>query len=177
MGRKLSHIYTPYSILFLVAITILSLLLEQPTQAQEIISSSLTPVKVIDGDSLEIGSHRIRLIGIDAPEYHQLCKNKKRKNYPCGKESLSYLQKIISHHEVKCIIHQKDKYNRDLCTCYADGKDLNAEMIRSGHAIIYMESNYAAEQEEAKQHKRGIWNGKFIHPRLYRRLQEQQKSK
>ena len=133
----------------------------------------------MDGDSLEIGTHRIRLIGIDAPEYRQLCKNKHGSSYPCGKESLKYLQKIINNStdEIKCIVHQKDKYNRDLCTCYAGDMDLNAEMVRTGHAITYMESNYAPEQTDAKKHKRGIWSGKFMHPRLFRRLQEEQKRK
>lgn len=148
---------------------------EQQSQADEITSSLVSPVKVVDGDSLEIGTHRIRLMGIDAPEYHQHCKNKQGKNYPCGQKSLEYLQKIIANKQVKCIVHNQDKYHRDLCTCYVDGKDLNAEMVRSGHAITYMESNYATEQLEAKTGKHGIWNGKFMHPRLFRRLQEQQK--
>ena len=33
-------------------------------------------VKIIDGDSIRIEKHRIRLLGIDAPEMKQLCKDK-----------------------------------------------------------------------------------------------------
>ncbi len=171
----MSHIYTPYRIIFCIILAALSLYFESASSAEEIISSPLAPVKAVDGDSLEIGTRRIRLMGIDAPEYTQLCKDKKQQNYPCGKESLSHLQKLIANGEVRCIIHKKDKYNRDLCTCYVGKTDLNAEMIRSGHAIVYLESDYAAEQAEAKRRKNGIWNGRFMHPRLYRRLKEEEK--
>ncbi|MCM1322726.1 MAG: thermonuclease family protein [Acetobacter sp.] len=177
MGRKLSHIYTPYSIIFFTILALPSFCSEETNTANEIVSSPITPLKVVDGDSLEIGPHRIRLIGIDAPEYHQKCKNKQQKTYPCGKESLHYLQNLIANNIVRCKIHQKDKYNRDLCTCYSNNTNINAEMVRSGHAITYLDNSYTNEQQEAKVQKRGIWNGKFMHPRLFRRLQEEQKRK
>lgn len=175
MGRKLSHIYTPYRIIFFILLAFLSFYFENANSAEKIISSPLTPVKVVDGDSLEIGTRRIRLMGIDAPEYDQYCKDKTGKKYPCGKDSLAYLKKLTTNKEIRCTVHQKDKYKRDLCTCYADHTNINAEMIRSGRAIVYLESNYNAEQAEAKQHKNGIWSGRFMHPRLFRRLKEEEK--
>ena len=42
------------------------------------------PVRVVDGDTLELGKERIRLYGIDAPETKQLCKNNTGKDYACG---------------------------------------------------------------------------------------------
>lgn len=175
MERNLSHIYTPYSILFFILISLLSLFFNRESNADEIISTPISPVKVIDGDSLEIGTHRIRLMGIDAPEYTQFCKDKNKKSYPCGKESLEYLQNLIKDTPVKCIIHEKDKYDRDLCTCYVNNLNINAEMIHSGHAIVYMGEEYTLEQIKAKRAKRGIWQGRFIHPRLFRSLKQQQK--
>ncbi len=176
MKSKLSNIYTQYSVLFCF-ILLSAFYITLPLQADEIISSEANPIKVVDGDSLEIGSHRIRLTGIDAPEYHQYCKTPDKKSYPCGKQSLTHLKNLIKDTQVKCIIHKKDKYNRDLCTCYANNTNLNAEMVRSGYAIVYLQSDYQTEQSEAKVHKRGIWNGKFIHPRLFRRLQEEKRNK
>ena len=177
MGRKLSHIYTPYRIIFFTILAVLSFYFEHANSAEEIISSPILPVKVVDGDSLEIGPHRIRLMGIDAPEYSQYCKDNQQQKYPCGKDSLDYLQKLIANNQVRCTVHQKDKYNRDLCTCYVNNSNINAEMVRSGHAIVYLDSQYTAEQTEAKHSKNGIWNGRFIHPRLFRRLKEEEKSK
>jgi endonuclease YncB( thermonuclease family) len=143
--------------------------------AEEITSSAILPVKVIDGDSLEIGNNRIRLMGIDAPEYIQYCKNANKEKYKCGIHAKEHLEQIINNTPITCKVHKKDQYNRDLCTCYKGNTDINAEMVRSGHALVYLESPYQKQQEEAKQNKRGLWQGRFMHPRLFRRLKEQQK--
>lgn len=165
----MSKIYTLYT-LGLIALILFGYPIQ--TNANEITSSKDNPVKIIDGDSLEIGNERIRLIGIDAPEYLQYCKNKKNKRYDCGKVSTSHLKNIIADNNIHCTIHSKDKYDRNLCTCYADKININAEMVRSGYAVIYLDDKYTKEQNEAKANKRGIWRGKFIQPRLFRRLQE-----
>ena len=180
MGRKLSKIYTlNRHLFFILIIGLIGILLvgkAEENGIDEVRSSSLLPPNVIDGDSLEIGNHRIRLMGIDAPEYTQYCKNEKKKNYPCGKKATEYLRQLVNNTQISCKIIKKDQYERDLCTCYANGKDLNREMILSGHAIVYLESPYHLEQKEAKQYKRGLWQGRFMHPRLFRRLKEQEKA-
>ena len=175
MKRKLSKIYTPCKWWIYPLILVLCIIFTTCT-AQEITSSPRFPAKVIDGDSLEIGNEPIRLIGIDAPEYFQYCKNAKKKKYPCGKESAKYLAKLIANSEITCKIHKKDQYNRHLCTCYKDDMDINAAMVKSGHALTYMESPYQQEQEYAKKHKQGIWKGKFIQPRLFRMLKDKEKT-
>lgn len=170
----MSKIYTPYKTL--LGTLILALLgLFSTCTAQEITSSADLPVKIIDGDSLEIGQNRIRLMGIDAPEYTQYCKNANKAKYSCGIEAKNYLESLINNSPITCKVHKKDQYNRDLCTCYKDNFDINAEMVRSGYALVYLESPYKKEQQEAKQSKRGLWQGHFMHPRLFRRLKEQQK--
>jgi hypothetical protein len=66
MLRKLSKIYTPYNGLLLIitlAICIFQAYTEVVAQSNNTITSSTTAhIKIIDGDSLEIGSNRIRLI-------------------------------------------------------------------------------------------------------------------
>ena len=39
--------------------------------------SATAQIRVVDGDSLEINNKKIRLIGIDAPEYYQTCFDEK----------------------------------------------------------------------------------------------------
>lgn len=182
MERKLSKIYTPYNILlFFTTILLIASKVSFSDSIVEkqdsiyIVSSKNAPLKIIDGDSFEIGTERIRLMGIDAPEYTQSCKNNKKEKYSCGKTTLEFLTDLIADNEVKCKPHKKDKYNRHLSICYVKDKDINAELIRNGYAIVYLESNYQKEEEFAKKHKLGLWDGKFMHPRLFRKLQEQQK--
>jgi endonuclease YncB( thermonuclease family) len=178
MERKLSKIYTLnnsiFCILLLMLVSIFLTCTAEESLPDKINSSLSEPVKIIDGDSLEIGDTRIRLMGIDAPEYSQYCKNKNKKSYPCGKEATQYLQNLIDDTPVSCHVIKKDQYDRYLCTCYAKEKDLNREMILSGYAIVYLESPYNAEQKTAKELKRGLWQGRFMQPRLYRRLKEQE---
>lgn len=172
MGRKLSKIYTCWLHLFIIS-GCLSAFSTNSAIAQEtkwISPTSSEQILVIDGDSLEIGKRRIRLMGIDAPEYDQSCKDEKGALYACGKQSAQHLQALINHKKIKCKIHKKDKYDRELCTCYAEDKDLNAQMIKDGQAIVYLESDYHSEQETAQEDKKGIWRGIFIHPRLFRLL-------
>ncbi len=170
MGRKLSQICTSCRHLFAVSCCLIaaSTISVNAKEADWIKSSSAQPVKVIDGDSLEIGTKRIRLIGIDAPEYDQHCKDKNNKLYPCGKQSAQYLQTLVNTATIKCKPHKKDKYKRLLCTCYADNTDINSEMIKNGQAIVYLESPYQKDQAEAKKKHLGIWQGIFMHPRLFR---------
>lgn len=186
MERKLSKIYTSChhhrafsSFLWLIIINFIVLLparAEPDATTESVIrSSSENPAFAVDGDSLEIGTSRIRLMGIDAPEYDQSCKNAAGKLYPCGQQSADFLAQLIKNRNIVCHIHKKDKYDRDLCTCYAGNTDINAEMIRSGHAIVYLESAYDSLQRAAQAQKIGIWNGIFMHPRLFRLLKYQQK--
>lgn len=63
---------------------------------EKIVSSPAAPAIAVDGDSLEIGSRRIRLMGIDAPEYDQFCKKNNGELYPCGQLAADYLKTLIA---------------------------------------------------------------------------------
>lgn len=137
-------------------------------------AASAKYVKIVDGDSLEIGGNRIRLVEIDAPEYKQYCFNKKREKYDCGIKAKQYLYDMIKEAEFKVVCHSKgtDRYNRQLAECFAGGKNLNLEMIKAGQAVAYRSDNaaYLQAESDAKQHKKGLWQGKFLRPEYYRRL-------
>jgi endonuclease YncB( thermonuclease family) len=51
--------------------------------------------RIIDGDTLAIGSIKIRLVGIDAPEKHQTCKDAGGQKYDCGIVSAAALRAHI----------------------------------------------------------------------------------
>src|SRR5262245_39747615 len=51
-------------------------------------------VTVNDGDSLTLGAERIRLRGIDAPEFEQTCR-RDGVDYPCGRQARQALVGLI----------------------------------------------------------------------------------
>ncbi|MBQ8465412.1 MAG: thermonuclease family protein [Alphaproteobacteria bacterium] len=137
-------------------------------------SASAEFVKVVDGDSLEIGQRRIRLKGIDAPEYKQYCYDFQKQKYDCGRESQLYLKNLLkqANYKVSCNTHQKDRYGRELSVCFANGKNLNLAMIEAGWAVTYRTENkkYTTAEKTAQREKNGVWQGKFMRPEYYRRL-------
>ena len=129
--------------------------------------------EAVDGDSLVEGSRRIRLDEIDAPEFVQSCYNEVGKEYPCGLASLKYLQKLLLNADIHCdCLPQTDKYGREVCECFADEISINRAMVFAGYAMTYRSDKYAEAQADAQKHKRGIWQGKFMRPALYRALEK-----
>jgi endonuclease YncB( thermonuclease family) len=122
-------------------------------------------IMVNDGDSLVMNRERIRLRGIDAPEYHQRCDVDGR-SYACGAEARRALVDLIGTNEVICRGWERDRYDRLLARCEAAGRDLGEAMVEAGWAVAY--GDYAQAEERARGAGRGIWAGRFETPRDYR---------
>jgi endonuclease YncB( thermonuclease family) len=129
---------------------------------------------VIDGDTITIKNTKIRFSGIDAPEKNyygqtQFCKGPKGV-WACGKKASSKLKKLINGQEVQCTNEGQDRYGRTLSICYANGVDLQAEMVRSGMAVAYLRysNRYENEMVEAMIAQVGIWGGPFLEPEDWR---------
>ena len=167
MERSLSKIYTSYSIFFALFLCFKPIYCFATPQTIEFIAS---PANVIDGDSLQYQNHQIRIKGIDAPEYNQQCKNNKNELYDCGEISKQYLISLVNAQTVTCKIISQDKFKRDLSICYINETDIATNIVKNGQAISYLDTSYQEEQKIAKTNKTGIWQGNFIHPRLFRIL-------
>jgi len=117
--------------------------------------------KVIDGDTIEIGSQRIRLEGIDAPEASQTCSGRWLGSWACGTKATAQLARLIGDRRIDCAAAGHDKYGRVLGWCSRDGLDINAEMVRTGYAWAFVRysTRYAALEAEARAAKLGIWQG------------------
>jgi endonuclease YncB( thermonuclease family) len=131
-------------------------------------------VRVADGDSLELAGKRIRLVGIDAPELHQTCVDRKGQTWPCGRTAADELRAHVAGRELTCQPHGMDRYHRLLAACFLDdGSEINAWLVRQGWAVAYGRSTtYHSEQSEAKSAQRGIWSGSFTPPSEWRRQHE-----
>ena len=136
-------------------------------------------VQVTDGDTIRNGKLKIRLHGIDAPEFNQLCKKPYltvfiftfTKDYQCGKISTEKLKKKINDKLIKCKILDIDRYKRLIGECYKRNLNLNSWLVSNGYAVAYKKysKKYISDEINAKNKKIGIWQGKFEMPWDYRR--------
>ena len=134
-----------------------------------------TDIKVVDGDSLEMDGNRIRLDGIDAPEFFQTCETAYGETYDCGQEATEFLRSFIADKQIRCDCDDHpDKYNRLICECFADKTSLNQEMVRQGWARVYRSKKYIDDENFAEENLSGIWQGRHMRPALYRILQKYQ---
>jgi endonuclease YncB( thermonuclease family) len=132
--------------------------------------SHAAPLRVADGDTIELGGQRIRLQGVDAPELHQECRDASGRVWACGRRARSELRRMIGNDAVQCSSHAKDRFGRSVAICRANGRDLGEAMVRSGWALAYPDwaSPYGAAQSEARSRKAGLWAGSFQNPRAWR---------
>ena len=156
-----------------------------------VIVASATPVlaiegrvAVIDGDTLEMHGKRIRLHGIDAPESGQTCKSESGEAYRCGQLSAEHMAKYIKHKIIRCNVQDTDRYGRLVAVCFADGQDINEQIVADGYALAYRRysHDYIAAESEAKSDKAGMWKGTFVKPWNWRKgerlsLTKEQKGK
>lgn len=134
-------------------------------------------VHAIDGDSLALGSgpdaRTIRLLGIDAPEYRQICTGGDGMSWPCGVHARDRLATLVKGQSVSCTIAARDQYHRELAHCATAGtRDVGAVMVREGWAMsnasIASASGYPVEEAQAARDQVGIWRGTFDNPRDWR---------
>jgi endonuclease YncB( thermonuclease family) len=111
---------------------------------------------IFDGDTLELvtadGTWRVRLVGIDAPEYDQ----------PFGRKARKELVALCERQRVEVWVRGRDSYNRLLGDVYRDDVWVNGQMVRAGYAWHWNRDGRAAGpletlQEDARRARRGLW--------------------
>ncbi|GHC75798.1 thermonuclease family protein [Limoniibacter endophyticus] len=123
---------------------------------------------VNDGDTITLGAERVRLLGIDAPEFDQTCRDGQGSEFSCGRRAKQELVRLIDNRPVRCEGWERDKYDRLLGSCFAgtDDVSLNAKLVATGWAVTY--GGFDAEQRQAREEARGMWAGNFERPRDFR---------
>lgn len=100
------------------------------------IYSNVWLVKVIDWDTIKVNIEwtitNVRMLWIDAPEKSTLRYWHAEKWWVA---SYKHLKKLLKWKEItlKCKKYQ-DKYSRDLCIAFGDGKNINNQMLKDWYA-------------------------------------------
>lgn len=124
-----------------------------------------TVVAISDGDTLTLldknhQQHKIRLMGIDAPESHQAF----------GQKSKTHLSNLVFKREVSAECGKTDIYRRQVCKIRVNGIDANLEQVKAGMAWWYRSysreqlpqdrEDYEAAEVSAKSQGLGLWSEK-----------------
>jgi endonuclease YncB( thermonuclease family) len=94
--------------------------------------------RVVDGDTIGKGKHRMRIMGIDAPEVRGgSCPSIE---HPRGRAATAALAGYVSppnRATVRRYKRQRDSYGRELVKVYSNGKNVAGLMIKAGHATAW----------------------------------------
>lgn len=125
--------------------------------AQEVVTGA---AKVVDADIVMVGKQRVILWAVDAPERTQKCYVGELL-WDCYEASRVTLGEIIASGEASCTLVEgkPDQFNRRYGVCVSAGKDVGAELVRSGMARAYVEQgdDYLAEEEAARAARIGVF--------------------
>jgi endonuclease YncB( thermonuclease family) len=115
--------------------------------------------QVLDGDTLDIGTTRVRLYGIDAPEGAQRCTDRRGKEWACGRSATHALERLTKGQEVTCRGGSHDDYGRLLAVCTTGSGEINAKLVRQGLAWAFVKYSdaYVSVEAEARSTRRGVF--------------------
>lgn len=127
-------------------------------------------VRVVDGDTLDMGGTRVRLHGIDAPELGQHCIRPDGAAWDCGAWVAVQLRAWIGAHEVTCDQVDTDRYGRVVARCGLAGHDIGRRLVRDGLAVAYRRYStaYDADEKAAQAARRGLHGHGMRRPAAYR---------
>jgi len=91
-------------------------------------------IRVTDGDTIRIGSERIRIVGLDAPEMNGKCREERR----LAQRAKEALQIELASGQVEIVRQGKDRYKRTLARVYVDDRDVSSSLIAKGLARPYL---------------------------------------
>jgi endonuclease YncB( thermonuclease family) len=156
-----------------VGLLLLMLMLALPARSQpqtELVSWTGVVTYVADGDTVHVrpveggAVHKIRLVGMDAPEICQVG----------GEIARKALNERIHQRVVTVSAQGVDIYGRDLALIYLDQEDVGRWLVQRGHAwssrYRHHTGPYDQEEENAKLLGRGLFaEMPAEHPRDFRR--------
>lgn len=127
-------------------------------------------IRVIDGDTLDIGGETVRLFGIDAPEGDQTCTTAQGDPWPCGAWAAAELRARVDGRPATCETLDTDRFGRTVARCFTDGIDIAGAIVADGIALAYRDFSwdYDLAEKSAQVAGIGLWSGSFETPADWR---------
>jgi endonuclease YncB( thermonuclease family) len=126
----------------------------------------------VDGATLRLGGVTIRLAGAQAPPLDALLPDRNGQPYPAGLFARDVLASLIAEHVVGCrALKPPDDPAVLTAVCASPAApDLALAMLRRGWAVLAEHDGkpevpgYGPVQAEARQNRKGLWQGGEAHP-------------
>ncbi|WP_411974758.1 thermonuclease family protein [Sulfitobacter faviae] len=127
-------------------------------------------VRVIDGDTFDLGGTRIRLHGIDALESSQTCETEGGQAWACGDWTTREVRDRYQGADAHCEALDRDRYDRIVARCHVGDVDVGQALVRDGLAFAYRKysMDYDLDEKAAFVAGRGIHGFKTVSPARYR---------
>lgn len=127
-------------------------------------------VRVIDGDTIDVGNTRIRLHGIDAPEAKQTCKTEQGQTWKCGAWVTDQVTTLFGGKQAQCEAITTDRYDRIVARCTVQGQDMGREIVSAGLAFAYRKyaRDYVLDEKVAAIQDVGLHASRVQNPSQFR---------
>ena len=144
--------------------------ISQYSNATDEISGTVTEVR--SAYLIKVGPSYVKLYGIDGPDPAQTCKDRMGQDYPCGVMSRKAMERLVLNKIVFCSPVGGDNNGNFIATCRIDHLDIGGAIVYSGWAVADRSASkvYIPYEQEAHIKKQGLWEGKFIAPWDWRRM-------
>jgi endonuclease YncB( thermonuclease family) len=139
--------------------------------APQVIAAEVTGrVRVIDGDTFDVGRTRVRLFGIDAPEQAQSCTSKDGRRWRCGAWVSAVVTQRFQDRQARCVPIETDRYGRTVARCYVQGRDVAKSLVEDGLAFAYRRysMDYDLDEKGAAIRGAGLHDSSFQAPAAFR---------
>lgn len=133
----------------------------------------------VEGDLLSVNGTAVRLMGIDAPDPGQKCKNRYGHELDCFRIATAVLANLVKDEEVDCTVAEQDRTGEKKAECRVRGVDLGAAMVGRGWAFAYrsLSPAYAQMEAYAQSKKMGLWAGQVEKPSQWRSRQRRENAR
>ncbi|PIL18477.1 hypothetical protein P775_18050 [Puniceibacterium antarcticum] len=127
-------------------------------------------LRVIDGDTFDVGKVRVRLHAVDAPEQAQTCGTPA---WACGAWVTQEVRKRYQGQWAICEATDTDRYGRVVARCSVNGQDVGAALVSDGLAFAYRQYgwDYDLTEKAAAVAGVGLHSEQMQLPSEYRKAQ------